>query len=126
MWGRNIARKGGIACYKQYFSFSHNGSYSYISLPHQIAALCGNGLNLCIQGWKIQLKKKKMHVSSIFSFTRLFSVAFKRSSFFCHIDFEKWSPVEQKILCMLQCIQLSFNSLPHWTPAFSPFLTIFQ
>ena len=27
------------------FSFSHNVSHSYISLVHQTAALCGNGLN---------------------------------------------------------------------------------
>ena len=39
----NIVRKGRIAFYKQ-FSFSHNVFHSYISLMHQNAALCGNGL----------------------------------------------------------------------------------
>ena len=39
----NIVRKAEIACYKQ-FSFSHNVFHSYISLVHQNAAFCGNGL----------------------------------------------------------------------------------
>ena len=35
--------KGEIACYKQ-FPLSHNVFHSYISLVHQNAILCGNGL----------------------------------------------------------------------------------
>ena len=40
----NIVRKGEIACYKQYFSFSHNVFHIYISLVRQNETLCGNGI----------------------------------------------------------------------------------
>ena len=39
----NIARKGEIACYKQFLLFSQF-FHSYISLVRRNAALCGNGL----------------------------------------------------------------------------------
>ena len=41
---KNIVRKGENACYKQKISFSHIVFHSYISLVHQNAVLCGNGL----------------------------------------------------------------------------------
>ena len=41
----NIVRKGEIAYYKQFLLFSHYVFQSYISLVHQNAALCGNGLS---------------------------------------------------------------------------------
>ena len=40
----NIVRKGEIA-FTSNFSFSHDVFHSYISLEHQNAALCENGLN---------------------------------------------------------------------------------
>ena len=41
----NIVRTGEIACYKQ-FLLSHHVFHCYISLVHQNAALCKNGLSL--------------------------------------------------------------------------------
>ena len=46
-----MVKKGEIACYKlvtSKFSFSHNVFHNYMSLVHQNAAFCGNGLSSSI------------------------------------------------------------------------------
>ena len=52
----DIVRKEELACYKQFILF-HNVFHSYISLMHQNASLCGNGLTWfhCTSKFKVTL-----------------------------------------------------------------------
>ena len=60
-----MVRKGEIACYKQ-FSFSHNVFHSYISLMRQNAALCGNGLNICLL--QVRVRELLRQIFSVWNF----------------------------------------------------------
>ena len=64
-------RKGEIACYKQFFPFSHNVFYSYISFVRQNAVLCGNGLNPLSDDKILVLVNLKAFADDKFSITKI-------------------------------------------------------